>query len=96
VTYLITAAGGLFTSGVAAPLMAAVFDLGTGNLLSALILVLGIVIFLLASGARHLAGSHGFEVSQAMTDIQVGAFIVASMMAVAFEWGVTLWARWAA
>lgn len=54
--YLNTAAGGLFTAGVVAPLVAAVFSLGNaaGNL-SALTLVLGIAIFLLASGALHLA-----------------------------------------
>lgn len=55
-TYLNTAAGGLFTAGVVAPLVAAVFGLGAaaGNL-RALTLVLGVAIFLLASGALHLA-----------------------------------------
>lgn len=55
-TYLNTAAGGLFTAGVVAPLVAAVFGLGNaaGNL-SALTLTLVIAIFLLASGALHLA-----------------------------------------
>jgi hypothetical protein len=54
-TYLNTAAGGLFTAGVVAPLVAAVFGLGTGPHLSALTLVLGIAIFLAASGSLHLA-----------------------------------------
>lgn len=31
-----------------------------------------------------------------MTDIQIVAFIVAPLMAVAFGWGVALWARCAA
>lgn len=31
-----------------------------------------------------------------MTDIQIVAFIVAPLMAVAFGWGVALWARRAA
>lgn len=54
--HLNTAAGGLFAAGVVAPLVAAVFGLGNaaGNLL-ALTLVLGIAIFLFASGALHLA-----------------------------------------
>lgn len=54
-TYLNTAGGGLFTAGVVAPLVAAVFGLGTGPHLSVLTLVLGIAIFLGASGSLHLA-----------------------------------------
>ncbi|GJE58982.1 hypothetical protein [Methylobacterium trifolii] len=51
-----TAAGGLFTAGVVAPLAAAVFGVtGPAGGLSALTLVLGVAIFLCASVALHAA-----------------------------------------
>ena len=55
--YLNTAAGGLFTAGVVAPLAAAVFGItGPVGGLPALILIIGITIFLGASVALHIAG----------------------------------------
>ena len=52
--YLNTAAGGLFTAGVVAPLVAAVFGIsGPSGGPSALTLVIGVAIFLGASGAVH-------------------------------------------
>ena len=54
--YLNTAAGGLFTAGVVAPLVAVVFGItGSTNSVNALTLVVGITIFLTASGALHVA-----------------------------------------
>lgn len=54
-TYLNTAAGGLFTAGVVAPLVAAVFGIGPAGEAGALTLVLGVTIFLIVSGALHAA-----------------------------------------
>ena len=54
--YLNTAAGGLFTAGVVAPLVAAVFGIaGPIGGASALTLLLGVTIFLMASAALHAA-----------------------------------------
>ena len=50
------AAGGLFTAGVVAPLVAVVFGItGSANSANALTRVVGITIFLRASGALHIA-----------------------------------------
>ena len=54
--YLNAAAAGLFTAGVVAPLVAAIFGLSTAaSNLPPLTLVFGIAIFLVASGALHSA-----------------------------------------
>ena len=54
--YLNTAAGGLFTAGVVAPLVAVVFGIaGPANGAHALTLVVGVTTFLSASGALHVA-----------------------------------------
>ncbi|MDO9428408.1 MAG: hypothetical protein Q7T93_16450 [Methylobacterium sp.] len=58
-TYLNTAAGGLFTTGVVAPLAAAVFGLtGAASGLTALTLGLGTTMFLCASLAMHAAARY--------------------------------------
>jgi hypothetical protein len=55
-TYLNTAAGGLFTAGVVAPLAAAVFGVTeAGGHISALTLAIGVTIFLGASLSLHAA-----------------------------------------
>ena len=53
--YLNTAAGGLFTAGVVAPLVAVVFGIsGPTGIPSALTLVIGVAIFFGASVTLHL------------------------------------------
>jgi hypothetical protein len=60
--YLNTAATGFFGAGVVAPLAAAVFGLtGPGSPVSTLTLGLGILIFLVASIAIHLAARYALK-----------------------------------
>lgn len=57
--YLNTGAGGLFTTGVVAPVVATVFGLtGPGMPVSVLTLALGVLIFLSASIPLHAAARY--------------------------------------
>ena len=58
-SYLNTAASGFFGAGVIAPLTAAVFGLtGPGSPVSTLTLVIGVLIFFVASVSIHLAARY--------------------------------------
>ena len=92
--YLNTAATGFFGAGVVAPLAAAVFGLaGPGSLISTLTLVLGILIFF---RGKHWASHRGpvcSQGAQVVNDVQILAFIIVPLAALALGWGLAYWAR---